>query len=137
MYDQDFDGAKCAILRRGQVLTILRDDRDDIVWPNHWDLPGGGRQGAETPFETVSREIHEEVGLTLPEQRVFYSVRQINDMGDPVYFFAALWDALQDDDIRFGNEGQRWEFMPVEVFLEHNYVIPHLKTRLRLALTTL
>lgn len=137
MYDQDFDGAKCAILRRGHVLTILRDDRDDIVWPNYWDLPGGGRQGAETPFETVARETFEEVGVTLPEQRVFYSVRQINDLGLPVYFFAALWDSLANADIKFGNEGQRWEFMPIEVFLEHTYVIPQLKTRLRLALTTL
>ncbi|BFO09017.1 hypothetical protein GGER_15270 [Serratia rubidaea] len=45
MAEQDFGGAKIALLHQGQVLVYRRDCRDDIPWPGQWDLPGGGREG--------------------------------------------------------------------------------------------
>jgi ADP-ribose pyrophosphatase YjhB (NUDIX family) len=41
----------------GQVLWVKRTDRDV------WNLPGGGGEGLETPWETAVRETHEETGL--------------------------------------------------------------------------
>ncbi len=126
-----------AVLRGDCVLTLLRDDRPDIPWPNFWDLPGGGREGTELPFETAARELREELGITLPDTRVFYHVTQIGPKDLPVHFFAALWDALPVDQITLGSEGQDWRLMPVAEFLDRSDVIPHLQTRLRLALTQL
>ncbi|WP_366141375.1 hypothetical protein [uncultured Shimia sp.] len=40
--DTDFHGAKLALFVRSRLVTILRDDKPDIPWPAHWDLPGGG-----------------------------------------------------------------------------------------------
>ena len=37
----DFIGSKVALLCDDKVLTILRDDKPTIPYPNHWDLPGG------------------------------------------------------------------------------------------------
>jgi 8-oxo-dGTP diphosphatase len=42
----DFVGAKAALVCNGAVLTYLRDDHEGLPWPAHWDLPGGGREGA-------------------------------------------------------------------------------------------
>ena len=44
------------------LLTILRDDKASIPWPNMWELPGGGREEDESPFECVAREVYEELG---------------------------------------------------------------------------
>lgn len=137
MFHDSFDGAKVAIIRGNDVLTILRDDRPDIPWPNCWDFPGGGREGDETPFETAARELREEVGLILPEHRIFYHNQQVTDDGRTVHFFAALWGDLTDADIRLGNEGQEARFMPVFDFMDLTDVIPSLQVRLRIALTTL
>ena len=54
---EPFLGAKLAILVGDRIITILRDDIPTIPWPGHWDLPGGAREGAETPEETVLREL--------------------------------------------------------------------------------
>ena len=44
-----FIGAKLALFIGADLLTILRDDRPDIPFPGHWDFPGGGREGGESP----------------------------------------------------------------------------------------
>ena len=61
----DFSGAKLAILAKGHVLAMLRDDRPDIPYPNLWDLPGGGRQNDEDPVQCALRETFEETGYNL------------------------------------------------------------------------
>jgi len=61
-----FNGAKVALFIGDRLLITLRDDRPDIPFPNMWDFPGGGREGEETPFETMARETFEEVALVVP-----------------------------------------------------------------------
>lgn len=53
----EFSGCKIALLCDDKLLTILRDDKASIPYPNMWELPGGGREGEETPFECVQREV--------------------------------------------------------------------------------
>jgi 8-oxo-dGTP diphosphatase len=133
----DFDGAKVAILRRNQVLTLLRDDKPDIPWPNLWDLPGGGRDGDEDPIETATRELKEELGITLPEERIVFHHEALNEAGKTIHFFLVLWDSLDPETIRFGDEGQSWMFMDALEFMDRHDVIPHHQKRLRLALASL
>ena len=59
----DFTGSKIALICGDKVLTILRDDKDDIPCPNMWELPGGGREGNESPFECAAREVYKELGI--------------------------------------------------------------------------
>ena len=61
----DFTGVKAALLVEQSILVILRDNKPDIPWPNTWELPGGGREGQETPLECLQREVWEELGLAL------------------------------------------------------------------------
>ena len=51
----EFSGCKIALLCDDKLLTILRDDKASIPYPNMWELPGGGREGEETPLN-VSKE---------------------------------------------------------------------------------
>ena len=37
----DFTGCKIALFCGDRLLTILRDDKASIPWPNMWELPGG------------------------------------------------------------------------------------------------
>ena len=61
----DFTGCKIALFCGDKLLTILRDDKENIPWPNMWELPGGGREGDESPFECAAREVFEELGIRL------------------------------------------------------------------------
>lgn len=124
-----FAGAKLAILIEGCVLTILRDDRPDIPFPNCWDLPGGGRERDETPVECVLRETHEEISLPIAQSAISWgSIHGDDDCR--TWFFVTKGQEDWLSQIRLGDEGQRWSAMPVDLFLNHPRGIPHFQERL-------
>ncbi|MBD8706749.1 NUDIX hydrolase [Pseudomonas sp. CFBP 13711] len=128
-----FSGAKVAILCNGSLLTYQRDDKPEIPWPNLWDLPGGGREGDETPEECAVRETREEFGIVLDpasfiHKRV-YPGQGINGL-DTWFFVAEVADG-QFDQVVFGDEGQRWQVMTVEAFLAMGNAVDRLQHRLR------
>lgn len=128
-----FHGAKLAILADGVIPVILRDQRTDIPWPGFWDLPGGGRESGETPIDCALRETFEELHLSISPDQVFWG-RAFGNAPARSWFFAAYTslDALVD--VVLGEEGQRWELMQYDRFLNHPRAIPHLQDRVRMAL---
>lgn len=121
-----FNGAKLLLTHGDRLLTCLRDDRPDIPFPAHWDLPGGGREGQEAPVQCALRELDEEFGLHLSPQaltgRAFPSHSAPGLMS---WLFAGQINAAQIAAIRFGDEGQGWCMMPVADYLAHPRAIPH------------
>jgi 8-oxo-dGTP diphosphatase len=135
----DFIGSKAAFFHDGALLCYLRDAHDGLAWPEMWDLPGGGREGNETPEACLLRELHEEFGLTLPPQRLIWR-QGFPAMRDPKrlsYFFAGHLSADDIQAIKFGSEGQHWQMMRVEEFLAHPRAIPDLQHRVAAALAAI
>ncbi len=127
----DFVGAKAALFCGGSVLTCLRDDHPGLPWPGLWDLPGGGREAHETPEACFLRELAEEFGLHLPPARLVWR-RVFPSMLDATrnsVFFGGLVTKAEVSAIRFGDEGQGWELMPVEMFLGHPQAVPEMQRR--------
>lgn len=134
-----FTGCKAALLCGDALLTYLRDDKPGLPWPAMWDLPGGGRESEESAEDCLLRELHEEFGLKLAPARLIY--RQIwPGMFDPSresVFFAGYLSATEIAAIRFGDEGQCWQMMPVTDYLRHPRAIPDLQRRVAAALAVL
>lgn len=129
----DFSGSKIALMYNNCVLTILRDDKPDIPYPNHWDFPGGGRENEETPFECLTREVFEELGLQLSLDQVIW-VKAYPGMINPNKQSIFMVGKLSQEEfasISFGDEGQAYQLMPIDDFLNHNQVIPQLQWRLK------
>ena len=132
----DFAGAKAAILCDDRILTYLRDDRPDLPWPDLWDLPGGGTEAGETAEQCLFRELDEEFGLQLTPAHLTWRgvfVSMLNPARTSV-FFAGRISAAEVGSIRFGNEGQCWQMMPLAEWLSHPAAIPELQRRTVLAL---
>lgn len=119
-----FAGAKLALFIGADLLVILRDDKPDIPYPGHWDLPGGGREGEETPRECVRRETREETGLIV-EDTSLVGARAVERPHGRVWFFAAHLPADARKDIRLGDEGQGWRLMSPRGYRTHARTIPH------------
>ena len=129
----EFTGCKIALICDGQILTILRDDKEDIPWPNMWELPGGGREGNETPFECVAREVYEELGIHLDEDCLLWSkiYPSVIFKDKQSVFMVGQLRQEQFDNITFGDEGQAYKLMPIEEFLKSKQAVPQLQGRLR------
>lgn len=129
----DFTGVKVALLVEKSILVVLRDNKTDIPWPNMWELPGGGREGIETPLESLQREVWEELGLTLKEESIIWSriYPSILDKDRLAVFVVAQISQKQYQEIRFGDEGQKFKLMPIEDFIKAEGVIPQLQERFK------
>lgn len=129
----DFTGSKIALICGDKVLTILRDDKDDIPCPNMWELPGGGREGNESPFECAAREVYEELGIHLDEDCLLWSkiYPSVIFKDKQSVFMVGQLRQEQFDNITFGDEGQGYQLMNVEEFLSSSQVVPQLQERLK------
>ena len=129
----DFTGCKIALICDGQMLTILRDNKENIPWPNMWELPGGGREGNESPFECAVREVYEELGIHLNVNCLLWSKvypSMLFEGRQSVFMVGQLSQELFDS-ITFGDEGQAYKLMSIEEFLTSSQVVPQLQGRLR------
>jgi len=128
-----FSGAKIAVLCEDKLLTYQRDDKPGIPWPGLWDLPGGGREGDETPMQCALRETWEEFGLTLdPACIVWTQVYPGQGMnGLDTWFFVARVPSGEFERVVFGDEGQHWEVKTPEAFLAMTNAVTPLQNRLR------
>jgi 8-oxo-dGTP diphosphatase len=125
-----FDGAKIILIHGDELVAYKRDDKPSIPHPGLWDLPGGGREGDETPVECALREVEEEFGIVLDAGAIHWVRRYPRPAGQDGYMLAAEITQEQIGAIVFGDEGERWEMMPIAVFLEHPKAVPSLKSRL-------
>jgi 8-oxo-dGTP diphosphatase len=127
-----FNGTKIALFSPGAVLVYLRDIKEGIPWPGLWDLPGGGREGDESPIDCALREVEEEFGIRLPVHRVSalhrYDGASAGNL--PTYFCIGTITQAEIDQIEFGDEGQRWKLMDPQEFMSRSDAVPHMQERL-------
>ena len=129
----DFTGCKIALFCGDKILTILRDDKSNIPYPNTWELPGGGREGDESPFECVAREVYEELGIHLTEDCLLWSKVYPSMLfeGKESVFLVGKLTQEQFDSIIFGDEGQGYRMMSTDEFFGSDKVVPQLQERVK------
>lgn len=130
---KDFVGSKIALLCGDKVVTILRDNKKGLVFANMWDLPGGLREGSETALECALRETKEELSLDVNPDCIIWE-KEWPGMTDPkttAFFYVASISPAEVEKIELGNEGQRWELVGIQEFLNNPEAIAACKERLR------
>lgn len=133
-----FAGAKLAALIDGHILTYRRDVTPGLRWPGRIDLPGGGREGDESPAACALRELHEEFGLALPESRLWWAraFPAMDAPGQNGWFLALTLTRAEVAAIRFGDEGHSPQLLGIPAFLDADDAIPALQQRLKLVIDT-
>jgi 8-oxo-dGTP diphosphatase len=129
---EPFHGAKIALLCKDKLVAYRRDRTPGIPNPGLWDLPGGGREGEETPEQCALREVEEEFALRLDPTRIRWRrvYPSVDHPGHQGWFLVASIDESEVAAIRFGPEGEEWRMMPVTDFLTAADAVPALRDRL-------
>ncbi len=128
--DGAFHGAKL-VLTLGEDLVALRRDADPALpWAGMLDLPGGAREGQETPQACALREAREETGLVLQATDIIGALARQDSRGTAWFFRVSLPGARRVD-LRKGAEGQALCLLSPEAFIAAPDAIPHFRDVVR------
>lgn len=105
----------------GDKILVYRRDTTTTTHPLEIDLPGGGPEGSESPFETFAREVEEEFDLRITEDDIvashtYPSRLQPSKTG---YFFVAKLPVEAASDIAFSNEGLEYMLVSPAEYLTY------------------
>ncbi len=115
--DVNFQGTK-GLVYIGDEIVVIRRDANTNNSPLQVDIPGGGRENDESPFETFKREVKEELGLDIQENEIIYSKKYIDvvDSNNEAYFIVVKPPNIKKEDIIFGDEGLEFFLIKPEEF---------------------
>lgn len=89
----------------GDVLLLRHSYGPDV-----WALPGGGLKAGEDPLEAARREVHEELGVALPQIGQFATLEEVlSGSKHTAHLFAATCDQRPRPD---GREVVEARFFP-------------------------
>ena len=129
----EFTGVKAALFYNDNLLVYQRDDKPGLRFAGLWDFFGGGREGHETVYECIARELREELEITIEPSQIIFQ-KTFPAMHDPsltAYFVAIKLTDENVNQLHFGSEGQQYSFTSVTDFFTHNEkYVPFLKQRL-------
>ncbi|RMG93151.1 MAG: NUDIX domain-containing protein [Zetaproteobacteria bacterium] len=93
---------------RRRVLLLLRENKPDIAFPDHWTLVGGHVRPGETPDRAMEREMREEIGL-VPRVWPWLCYNRLDPPNTWVRQHLYYGFLHHDADIRLGEEiAYRW-----------------------------
>ncbi len=117
--DVNFHGVK-GLIFVGEKIIVFRRDNNTKNWPLQIDLPGGGRENNESPFETFKREVMEEFGVVVEAEDVIFSKKYqaVLDPTKEAYFMVTKPLDIIESDIVFGDEGLEFSLMTPQEFID-------------------
>lgn len=133
-YDsKPFTGVKAALLDGDRLLVYQRDNKPGLRFAGLWDFFGGGREGNETPYECLVRELNEELKITVAQDQVIFNeiFPAMHDPSQDAYFMVVFLAEKNILEMKFGSEGQACKFVSIDEFLQSGDFVPDLRPRLQ------
>lgn len=116
--DERLFGSK-VLLYIGEKVLVYRRDGNTSFLQHCIDLFGGAAEEGESAYDTLAREVREELGLTLPKESVVYAKKYASTLSPGTYawFVVARLGVSAEKNIVFGDEGEDYYFMTIDDYL--------------------
>ncbi len=128
----DFIGIKGMVFFDDKIVVIRRDNNTKN-FPLYIDLPGGGREKGESPFETFKRELKEELNIDINENDIIscYLYEDETYKEHLAYFIVTKNLNIKKEDVTLGNEGLEFKFISPEEFIGLGDGVAHLQAEVK------
>lgn len=113
---------KSLIFNKGKLLIVKRS-KDDNVFPNLWELPGGTVEFGESVESALIRETKEEVGLDVKMVRpisVFDFVREKKDAQVHAIQINYIVEKIRDGKVKLSHEHDDFAWVSKKDFNKYN-----------------
>lgn len=87
--------ANLIAIRRSEILLVKRSkDQEEC---GRWSLPGGTKHDNEQITDTLSREIEEELGVSIIKYELFekYTLAELEKIIEAYYFFGEIANGIR------------------------------------------
>lgn len=112
---------------QGRILLLRRSDK--VSRAHGWDLPGGGLNAGEQPWEALARELHEETGLHIQSSRLEGAVIVPANNGDPTLVMGYMATAAPGE-VKLSWEHEAYQWVQPQVAVVADYDLPRLHKHL-------
>ena len=114
-----------ALIRKdGSILMQLRDNKNDIIFPGHWCLPGGKIKIGQTPEQAAFKELRKIIGYEAKSFSFLTEESYMLPIGKKLtrYIFWTEYDGFQEIKCL---EGQKMEFLKPDQMKERKIYPGH------------
>lgn len=136
MPDPSISGVKGLVFIGSRLVVYRRDTRTNIA-PLKIDLPGGGIEAGESPFEAFKRETKEEFNVDISPDDIVYTklfpAMTVESDTGPIliaeYFVVAKLPETAEQALKLGDEGLECMLMTAEEYLGRRDAAPEFQRR--------
>jgi len=80
------NSVSCLVVYKDQLLLVLENQSGEVLW----DIPAGGIEVDETPFQAVAREVKEETGI-VADSALFSLVSELEKNDGSTHYLFELY----------------------------------------------
>lgn len=112
-------GVKIVIIRNDGKMLVLRRGKDHPTKSLRTDIPGGLIEKGEPEVYAATRELKEEVGITIDNHdlELFFADSFVHPISQKSYTVLCYWIRLDDPQVILSYEHESHEWLTFEEFL--------------------
>ena len=86
-----------AVIKHKNKYLVTKRSKNENVYKEYWDIPGGLANQGETPREALIREVKEEVNLKIKPVKIIYEDSNLDKEKNMVFIRLVYLTNVEDD----------------------------------------